>query len=127
MHTMRKKILHIEDDEDTRDLVGALLKKEGYSVSSFSCGPDCLDVLDKCDVDLILLDVMLPDMSGFDILKRIRQGASKSSPKVAFLSMMPVSDDALSDMKQDGVVDYIMKPFDNEDLVKRIGKVFEVD
>jgi DNA-binding response OmpR family regulator len=124
---MRKKILHIEDDEDTRDLVGALLKKKGYLVSSLAGGLDCLDILDNCDADLILLDVMLPDMSGLDILRRLRRDPAKGRLKVAFLSMVPVSEDVLSDMKRSGVVDYIMKPFDNEDLVKRIGKVFRVE
>ena len=118
---MSKKILHVEDDEDTRNLVKLLLRRHGYSIVSVSCGEEGLDMLERYEPDLVLLDVMLPDMSGWDIYQKIRK--SSHSIKVAFLSIIPVSEERLDILRKNGIADYIMKPFDNDDLVRRIGKI----
>ena len=120
-----KRILHIEDDRDTVLLVKTLLERHGYSVSNAFNGNECLNILKEERIDLVLLDIMLPDMSGWDILHRIRRDPRNRDTKVVFLSVIPISEDRLRALKEDGVSDYIMKPFDNEDLIDRINKVLK--
>jgi DNA-binding response OmpR family regulator len=117
----RKNILHVEDDEDTSILVKRILDWRGYNVISVSRGDECLRRL-KGDIDLVLLDVMLPDMSGWTIFQEIRKDPGNSSLKVAFLSIMPVSKSQMEKLQEVGVVDYITKPFDNVDLIRRVDK-----
>ncbi len=117
---MSKRILHVEDDGDTQLLVKTLLEKHGYIVSNAVEGNDCLDILEKDDIDLVLLDVMLPDTSGWDIFRRIRKNPKNNDLKTVFLSVIPVSDEQLEALKDEGVADYIMKPFKNKDLIRRI-------
>ena len=110
-------------DEDTQNLVKILLENQGYSVITESTGRESLDKLREDKVDLVLLDVLLPDMSGWDIFQKIRKDPRNKDVKVAFLSVIPVSEERLDTLKEDGVSDYITKPFDNDDLVRRVGKI----
>jgi two-component system response regulator VicR len=116
---MKKRILYVEDDEDTGNLVKMVLGMEGYDVEVVSNGYDCLSSVAKKTPDLLMLDMMLPDMSGWDIFNKIK---SDSSPlvKVMFLSVVSMPDGHVSKLKEHWVMDYVLKPFDNEDRVKRI-------
>jgi len=122
---MTKKILHIEDDEDICNLVKVLLEEQGYSVITAFNGKEALDKLKGDDIDLVLLDIMLPDMSGWDIYQRMKETFYPA--KVAFLSVMPISDNELDNLKEEGISDYIKKPFDNGDLVRRIRNILEIE
>ena len=122
---MRKKILHIEDDWDTRLLVKTLLEKQGHIVSNATTLDECRDILSNEDIDLILLDLMLPDTSGWTIHQKIKKNPDNKEVKVVFLSVIPVSDERLDTLKKNGIEDYITKPFDNNDLVARINRILE--
>jgi len=122
---MKKKILHIEDDGDTMLLVKTLLEKHGHIVSNAFNGNECLDILKEEDIDLVLLDIMLPYMSGWDILHKIRKDPRNKDVKVAFLSVIPIPEERLEALKEDGVSDYITKPFDNKELIDRINKILK--
>ena len=63
---------------------------------------------------------MLPDTSGWDIFGGIRKNPKNNDLKTVFLSVIPVSDEQLEALKDEGVADYIMKPFKNKDLIRRI-------
>ncbi len=121
---IKKSILHVEDDEDTRNLVKTLLEFRGYRVMTASCGREGLDRLRE-DIDLVLLDVMLPDISGWTVFNKIRSNLTNKNLKVAFLSVVPISDEQLADLE--GVHDYITKPFDTADLVRRIDNILWSD
>lgn len=129
-------ILYVEDDEDTRNMVKGVLEKRGYTVVTACDGRECLSKLGREKPDLVLLDMMLPDMSGWDIFNKILNLGRKyraeykiedNSPfvKVAFLSVIPISGDRLVKLRKYGISDYIMKPFDNEDLVRRIADILK--
>ncbi|RLI92620.1 MAG: two-component system response regulator [Candidatus Altiarchaeales archaeon] len=122
---MPKKILYVEDDEDTRKLVRMILKSNGYKVITAYNGREGLKKLDEDDIDLVILDIMLPDISGWDIFQRIKKDPRNRDVKVAFLSVIPVSEERLDTLRKCGIEDYIMKPFDNDDLVRRVGRILE--
>lgn len=117
----KKKILHVEDNADTLQLVKTLLTEKGYKVIGAKNGRDGLKKAKKEKPDLILLDIMMPDMSGWDVFMGLKKMKSKS--KVAFLSVVECSAARLKALKKEGVIDYILKPFDAKDLQKRIKKI----
>jgi DNA-binding response OmpR family regulator len=133
---MKKRILYVEDDEDTRDFVRKLLEKEDYLVDVASNGCDGLAKIMERLPDLVILDMMLPDMSGWDVFNkilafekdyRVEHKLSGVSPlmKVVFLSIIPISSTRMEFLKAYGVSDYLMKPFDNVELLQRIRAVMD--
>ena len=121
----KKKILVVDDEESLRELVSTVLQEAGYDVAVAIDGKDCLERLGKMRPDLILLDMMMPGMSGREVCERIRKDPKISGLKVAFLTVAKFSEtgkDTLSRMK---VLDYITKPFDNDDLVKRVRRIIK--
>ena len=115
------KVMHVEDEPDTRKVVKEILEGEGYNVSSYPSGEKGVAAVKKEKPDLILLDIMMPGMSGWDAFKKIRNINKKA--KVAFLSVLEVSPERLAKLKKEGISDYITKPFTATDLVKRVKKM----
>jgi DNA-binding response OmpR family regulator len=116
-----KKILYIEDHKDTAEAVKQMLEEAGYEVEISFNGKTGLKKAYEKKFDLVLLDVMLPDMSGWDIFKTL--STKKYNAKYAFLSVIPVSTERMKELKKAGVSDYITKPFTKKDLVERIKKI----
>ncbi len=116
-----KKILYIEDNQDTAEAVKVILTNAGYDAKTAANGKEGLKIVGKEDFDLILLDIMLPDMSGWDIFATLSKQDVKS--RFAFLSAIPVSGERIEELKKAGVSDYITKPFTKRDLIERIKKI----
>ncbi len=119
------KVLYVEDDEDTRNMIGMILRRNGFEVVLAYDGREGLEKLKENNIDLVILDIMLPDTSGWDIFQRIKKDPKNKDLKVTFLSAIPVSDERLNILKKSGVKDYITKPFDNDDLIRRLKRVLE--
>ncbi len=119
----KKKILHVDDEPDTLKVVKTILEAAGYEVVSVESGNGALKQVDLNGFDLIILDIMMPDMSGWDLFSRI----AKILPthKVIFLTVLEVSEERLKQLKEHGIKDYITKPFDRDDLVTRVKKAIE--
>lgn len=115
-----KEILYVEDSVDTAEAVQIILESKGYHVDLANTGKEGIILSNKKQYDLFLLDVMLPDMSGWDIYEKIK---TKKKSKFAFLSAIPVSKERIDHLKKEGVSDYIMKPFVKDDLIKRVNKM----
>lgn len=117
------KILHVEDEADTSEVVKTVLEKEGYEIINASTGETALQLFEKENFNLALLDIMMPDMSGWDLFTRI----SKSHPecKIVFLTVLEVSDKRLNELRELGIKDYITKPFYKDDFVARIKKALQ--
>lgn len=118
---MAPKIMHVEDDSDTRKAVRTLLKTEGFEVSSVMNGRICLNKLKQEKPDLILIDIMMPGMSGWDLFNKIRK--RKIDSKVIFLSVLPIPEEKIKEMYKQGASGYIMKPFTPEELLGKIKKI----
>jgi len=115
-----KTILYVEDNPDTAGAVKIILTHAGFDVSTALTGGDGLKQALEKTFDLVLLDVMLPDMSGWDIYARLKM---KKQSKYAFLSAIPVSEERMDQLRKEGVSDYITKPFVKADLISRVQKI----
>lgn len=111
-----KKILVIDDELAIRDLTELVLKRENYQVKTAENGRKGLAELNSFQPDLVLLDLMLPDYSGYDLCKEI---VSKSGIPVIVLSAKNEIIDKVLGLEL-GAEDYITKPFDNRELTARI-------
>lgn len=110
------KILVVDDERLIRNVIREYLENEKYEVFEAENGFDALRVLETNKVDLIILDIMMPRMDGFETLKEIRK--TKDTP-VIMLSAMKEEEDKLSGFNL-GVDDYITKPFSPKELVARV-------
>jgi len=115
---MGKRILHMDNEEDTLSSVRTILEKEGFEVTSVTTGAAAVKEIEKDGFDLVLLDIMMPDLSGWDVFSRIMK--VEPDVKVIFLSVLEISSDRKKQLMTHGVADYILKPFDRNDLVKRV-------
>ncbi|MDF2890192.1 MAG: family transcriptional regulator [Clostridia bacterium] len=111
-----KRILIIDDELSIRDLIELVLKRENYQVKTAENGRIGLIELESFQPDLVLLDLMLPDYSGYDLCKEI---VNKSDIPVIMLSAKNETIDKVLGLEL-GAEDYITKPFDNRELIARI-------
>lgn len=109
-----KKILIVEDDDTIHNLIKELLQNEHYITKDAYSGTEALTVVENEDIDLILLDLMLPGMSGEEIIKKV----NKTIP-IIVLSAKVSSEDKVKALIS-GANDYITKPFDKKELLARI-------
>jgi CheY-like chemotaxis protein len=119
---MAQKIMHVDDNPDTRAAVKLILGKQGYEVVSVASGAECLKRIRQEAPDLILMDMMMPGMTGWNTFLKIKEMKLEST-KVAFLTVMPISEEEEERLRKEGIVDYIMKPFTREELVKRTKRI----
>lgn len=111
------RILIVEDEFNLADVISSRLKKEKYAVDIFCDGEEGLESALTNIYDLIILDVMLPKLNGFEILRKIREKNIKS--KVIMLTAKTQLEDKLTGLNQ-GANDYITKPFHIDELVARV-------
>ncbi len=117
------KIMVVDDEESLQELVRALLESEGYEVVVASDGNEALKKLETETPDLVLLDMMMPGMSGRETCAKIRENPKTKDLKVIFLTVAKFSETGRDILKEMNVSDYVTKPFDNQELIKRIKKV----
>ena len=118
-----KKIMVVDNEPDIVDLTRTVLELGGYNVVTARSGEECLRLLEKEKVDLVLLDIMMPGMSGWDVFNRINK--KSTGIKVAFMSVLEISDKRKQVLLEEGLADYIMKPFDKDGLLDRIDDILK--
>ncbi|WP_299575514.1 response regulator transcription factor [uncultured Leptotrichia sp.] len=114
------KILLAEDEVDLNNVVTRYLKKNGYSVDSVLDGEEALDYLEYSEYDLVILDIMMPKVDGFEVIKKLRDKGNHTS--VLILTARDSADDKVKGLDL-GADDYIVKPFDFNELLARIRAV----
>lgn len=121
MAKSKKQILIVDDEPAWVKALSLLLRKQGYEVLEATNGRDALVTLSGSKPDLILSDVRMPDMNGFDFLDQVRRTSKNSKTPVIFLSA--VDDyDARKAAKDLGAVDYLVKPFDEKDMLSVLSR-----
>ena len=113
------RILVVEDEESYRDPLAYLLRKEGFDVSVAATGPAAVEQFDKVGPDLVLLDLMLPGMSGTDVCRAIR---TRSAVPVIMLTAKDGEIDKVVGLEI-GADDYVTKPYSSRELLARIRAV----
>ena len=110
-------ILVVDDDKNTRRLLTAVLEAENYSVSTAENGEEALAVLDKTHVDLIMLDIMMPKMDGYELTTLLRE--TNNDLPVLMLTAKQLPEDKHKGF-QSGTDDYMTKPIDETEMLLRI-------
>jgi two-component system OmpR family response regulator len=114
------QVLVVDDEPNIRELVQVALKFHGCSVTTAASGKEALRQAEACRPDLIVLDVMMPDMDGFEVCRRLR--AAGNEVPVIFLTARDTSSDTVTGLAIGGD-DYVTKPFSVEALVARVRAV----
>jgi len=121
---VRGRILIVDDNASNRDLLGRQLVRAGHTVAEAENGHTALDQLDAGSFDLILLDMIMPDISGYEVLCRIKERPAVRDLPVIMISALDDMDSVIRCVEA-GAVDYLLKPFDSSLLQARIGSSLE--
>jgi two-component system, OmpR family, response regulator len=115
-----ERLLLVDDEDNLRSMLEAALRYEGFEVHAATDGRGALDAVGQESPDLIVLDVMLPDLDGFEVCRRLRNDGVRTP--VLFLTARDTTDDKVRGLTL-GADDYLVKPFSLDELVARIGAV----
>jgi putative two-component system response regulator len=121
----KKNIMVVDDHPANLRLLGEVLRQQGYGVRSFPRGRLALAAAAEDPPDLILLDINMPEMDGFEVCRRLRSDAALSSIPVIFLSALNQTEDKLAAFRSGGF-DYVTKPFEPEEVQARIETQIEL-
>jgi DNA-binding response OmpR family regulator len=119
MTTREKRVLVVDDDVNVRDVVGRYLEHAGYRVALAGTGEQALRLAEDGEPDLVVLDLMLPGMDGFEVCRRLRL---RGQVPVVMLTARGDEDDRIAGL-QLGADDYVAKPFSPRELVLRVTSV----
>jgi DNA-binding response OmpR family regulator len=113
---MRRKILVVEDDEDQLEIIRLVLEKAGFAVGTAANGTDALIKTRSISPDLIILDLMLPGLNGFDICETLRKDPATASVPIVILTGLCSQFGRLAGFES-GANEFLTKPFKMEELV----------
>jgi CheY-like chemotaxis protein len=115
----------VDDTKDIVDMVKKILECEGFKTIDASNGKEALNLLKQSNTkpDLVLVDMFMPGMSGRELCERIREDEALKDIKLAFLTVAAFRDHGKQVLKKLDILDYIVKPFDVDDFVRRIRKI----
>src|SRR5262245_15970353 len=117
---MSRHVLVVDDEPRIREVVEYALRKEGFAVTSVADGRAALAAIDTGSVDLVVLDVMLPELDGLEVCRRVR---ARATVPILFLSARGEEIDRIVGLELGGD-DYLPKPFSPRELVARVRAVF---
>jgi CheY-like chemotaxis protein len=115
-------ILVVDDERDTLDLIDLTLRTAGYEIHVASSGTECLEMMRRNQYDLVLLDIMMPDMTGYEVLQTLK-GEMENLPPIVYLTAKSLPEDRAQGMAL-GATDYLTKPISRGsllDTIKRAG------
>ena len=118
---MKYNILVVEDEKDISEIVNLYMKKEGFNVFEANDGFKALEIFNREDIHLILLDVMMPGIDGFEVLEKIR---NISEVPIIMVTAKQQEIDRLNGFEK-GADDYVIKPFSVKELVKRANAILK--
>jgi two-component system OmpR family response regulator len=119
MDTAEASLLVVDDEPNIRELLSASLRFAGFRVASAATGAEAVAYVQRTRPDLVVLDVMLPDVDGFTLVKRLRDDSDRDKIPVIFLTAKDGVEDKISGLTAGGD-DYVTKPFSLEELIARI-------
>jgi class 3 adenylate cyclase len=123
---MNSRILVVEDTPANIQVLNSTLKEKGYLVSVATSGAQALEVVGRMRPDLILLDVMMPGMDGFETCRRLKASSATSDIPVIFITARTETADIVKGFEV-GAVDYVAKPFNAHELLARVNTHLTID
>lgn len=123
---MAHHILVVDDEEDIRNLVAVMLNADGYQVVLASTGKEALQALEGAPIDLIVLDVMMPGMDGWEVCRQIKGNARTKDIPVVFLTVRQQPLDRIIGTEVLHASGYIYKPFERDDLLTTVNDCLNV-
>jgi DNA-binding response OmpR family regulator len=122
-----QKVLVVDDNQDVRELIVHILNADGFHVYAAIDGENALAILNSNPVDLVLLDVMMPGMSGLDVLKEIRTGSNKKIREIPVMMITAMSStDDVDQALAIGANSYVVKPFRGTTIREKVRKILEL-
>ena len=112
-------VLIVDDNPLNLQVLGNTLRKNGYKLAAAKSGPEALDFLQKKLPDLILLDIMMPEMDGYEVCKKLKEDENTKKIPVIFLTARTDTDSIVRGFEAGGV-DYVVKPFNPAELLARV-------
>jgi len=125
MANKKKLILIVDDNPENRKVLGNLLIQNGYEVGVSTDGFKALEFVEKIEPDLILLDVMMPGMNGWEVCEKLKKEPSKKHIPIIFLTAKTETEDIVHGFDVGGV-DYVTKPFNSAELLARVRTHIEI-
>lgn len=119
---MAERILVVDDDPDILQFIRVNLELEGFGVELATTGADAIESVSQQPPDLVLLDVMMPGMDGFGVLRRLRAHPAAANTSIILLTARTLPEDRIRGLEL-GADDYITKPFDVDELIARVKAV----
>ena len=117
--TSKFNILIVDDIAKNIQVIGSVLRNEGYKMEFATDGKKALSWTEKKDFDLILLDIMMPEMDGFEVCKQLKKDARRKDIPIIFLTAKTDTENIVKGFEL-GAVDYITKPFNSAELIARV-------
>ena len=118
---MKKRVLVVDDSPTDRQMVTTLLQKEGYAVTTAIDGEDALQKIAAEQPPLVVLDIVLPKMNGYQVLRQLKAAPETRGIKVILVSSKNQESDRFWGLKQ-GADEYIAKPYPDDELLNEIGR-----
>ncbi len=122
---MSKKIMVVDDEYEVADIVKKMLESEGFEVIIANSGEEALKKLEKERPDLILLDIMMPGMDGWETLKKIKSNEKFRDIPVSMLTALPLTPDDTKDKPINSIENYIVKPFSKKILLQKVNDILD--
>ena len=119
------KIMVVDDEPDLLEVVKLILESDGYKVVTAGSGQEALDKIEKEMPDLVLLDIIMPKMDGWEVFSRIKSNPKTTDTPVIMLTAKDQRIDKLIGLHVVRVDDYITKPFGRSELLERIKRVLQ--
>lgn len=121
----QRHIVYVEDDDEMIGLVKLILERKGYRVTGAQGGREGLEVIQRELPDLVLLDLMMPDVDGWDVFQNMRGNQATKDIPVIVVTAKAQNIDRVLGLHIAKVNDYIAKPFKPQDLVNSVSKVLD--
>lgn len=117
---MNNLIIVVDDDENARMIVRTILLSAGYAVETYSSGAEAIERFSNIKPSLVILDIMMPEMNGYEVMMRIKQNPKTQEIPVIFLSAKGDSEDLILGYNEYCVEYYITKPFTPQQLLSGV-------
>ncbi|HAV93195.1 TPA: hypothetical protein DCW38_08480 [candidate division WOR-3 bacterium] len=126
MEERKKTLLIVDDDIFLVDIMAFTLKQSGFEIIKAHNGQEAIDIINKEHIDLVLTDIMMPVMDGFELAENLRKNETTKNIPIIFLTAKSNVEDKNKGFNI-GINDYVVKPFNLKDLVSRINKALSVE